>query len=214
MSKQVETDKDLENLKSKIATINKSREWQSLTVKLVMHDGGLYLRGISPPKKADEQPKQIRYKLGYKATLLMLPHAEEKGRKIGLKLALGEFRWDVEQPMLAITALATASTPATIAEWVDRRELSHWQVHAKTDDSLDHWRNDYGRIFDKLILDYGDSPLNIDRLIDAACKYSQPDTRTRVRWVNACGSLASLAELDKSLLLKKRTRTDATVLSL
>ena len=100
-----------------------------------------------------------------------IPHAEEKGRKIGLKLALGEFKWDVEQPMLAIKALATANTPATIAEWVDRRELSHWQVHAKTDDSIDNWRNDYGRIFDKLILDYGNSPLNIDRLINAACKY-------------------------------------------
>ena len=142
-----------------IAKINRSKEWSGLPVTLNRQDGSLYLRGIFPSKDGKGQPKRTRYPLGFKAVIPMLAHAEQKGRKIGLRLALGEFRWEDERPLDAIATIAAEDQPLTIAEWISHKELEYWQARAKTPDALENWRTDYGRIYDRLLVENADQPI-------------------------------------------------------
>jgi integrase len=173
-----------------IVRANDKKEISGLPIRIVRQGKKIYLRGTFP-SKTGEGSSQYRYALNLDASAHLISIAVAKAREIGMKLALGEFRWEIEQPIAVAPPIPKI---VTIGQWVAEFERKHWTKKERTKDAELNYRTDYGAIFEKIDLD---KAISIDRLKSAITNGSKPDTRTRVRWCNALGRLAEYAELDR-----------------
>jgi integrase len=181
-----------------IERVNALRDWVGLPVKLHRFGGSLYLRGTFPPKELGEPWKQVRYPLQLKAALAMIPIARDKGRSIGLRLALNEFKWEDDTPSSEVAAIRS---PISCEDWVEQFTIEHWENKPRTPDNESTYRTDYGVIFDRMLdgslLALRGKPLTIKGLKQAVTTYSEPNSRSRRRWCLALGRLALMAGLDR-----------------
>jgi integrase len=181
-----------------IERVNRLRDWVGLPVKLHRFGGSLYLRGTFPPKESGGEWKQIRYPLGLKAALVTIPIARDKGRTIGLRLALNEFKWEDDTPSPEVAAIRS---PISCEDWVEQFTIEHWEHKPRTPDNELTYRTDYGAVFDRMLdgslLALRGKPLTIKGLKAAITTYSQPNSRSRRRWCLALGRLALMAGLDR-----------------
>lgn len=188
---------DYSEVDKAIERVNKLRDWVGLPITLTRKDGSLYLRGTFPPKDGKGEWKQIRYPLGLKAAMTTIPLARDKGREIGLKLALDRFSWSEEQPEVEVP-----KKPLKCEEWVEAYEIAHWERTRRTKDKELNYRNDYGLPFARMLdgekIALRGEPIAIELLRKAIDAYSEPDSRTRKRWCTAMGKLAEFAGLDRS----------------
>jgi integrase len=180
-----------------IERANAKKEIVGLPIRIVRQRAKLYLRGTFP-SKTDGQPSQCRYPLYLDASVHLISIAVTKAREIGLKLALGEFKWEIEQP---IAVAPPVPQIVTIGQWVAEFERQYWTKKERTKDAELNYRTDYGAIFEKIDLD---KAISIDRLKSSIANNSKPDTRTRVRWCNALGKLAECAELNRQPIRELR----------
>jgi integrase len=181
---------DFQDVDRAIARANAKKEIVGLPIRIVRQNKKLYLRGTFPSKTGGS-PAQYRYTLNLDASAHLISIAVAKAREIGLKLALGEFRWEIEQPIAVAPPVLQV---VTIGQWVVEFERQHWTKKERTKDAELNYRTDYGAIFEKIDLD---KAISIDRLKSAIANSSKPDTRTRVRWCNALGKLAECAGIDR-----------------
>ncbi len=187
-----------EEVNKAIARVNKLKDWVGLPVKLYRQGDSLYLLGTFPAKDGIGKPKQAKYPLGIKAALAMIPIARDKGREIGLRLALGQFKWQQDELRPEVVAV---SNPARCEEWVEKFEAEHWENKPRTPDNELTYRTDYGAVFERMLdskpLALRGQPLTIKNLKQSITTHSQPNTRSRRRWCLALGRLALLAGLDR-----------------
>jgi hypothetical protein len=90
---------DFQDVDQAIARANAKKEIFGLPIRIVRQNKKLYLRGTFPSKTGGS-PSQYRYALNLDASVHLISIAVTKAREIGLKLALGEFKWEIEQPIL------------------------------------------------------------------------------------------------------------------
>jgi hypothetical protein len=188
---------DFQAVDRAIERANAKKEIVGLPIRIVQQDKKLYLRGTFPSKTGGS-PSQHRYALNLDAKTHLISIAVTKAREIGLKLALGEFKWEIEQP---IAVAPPVPQIVTIGQWVTEFERQYWTKKERTKDAELNYRMDYGAIFEKIDLD---KTISIDRLKSAIANNSKPDTRTRVRWCNALGKLAECAELNRQPIRELR----------
>ncbi|NET31045.1 MAG: site-specific integrase [Cyanothece sp. SIO1E1] len=173
-------------IEGRVAQANGRLKAARVGVSIEVKGDRLYLRATFPPKPSS--PKQHAYQqrlaLGYRLTPAGLKRAEQEARKIGVFLNCGEFSWE---PYLR-QKLGTES----VGDWISRFEEAYFTRRAKTPQSETTWRYDYLKVFSKLP---ADQPLTIKMLRDAIIA-TEPDTRTRKRFVDVSSRLAKFAGLD------------------
>jgi integrase len=188
---------DFQEVDQVIERANDKKEISGLPIKIVRQGKKLYLRGTFPSKTGGGS-SQYRYALNLDASAHLISIAVTKAREIGLKLALGEFKWEIEQP---IAVALPVPKIVTIGQWVAEFEQRHWTGKERTKNAELNYRTDYGSVFEKI---NPDKAISIDRLKLEIVSGSEPDTRTRVRWCNAIGRLAKCAEFDRKPISELR----------
>jgi hypothetical protein len=81
------------------------------------------------------------------ASVHLISIAATKAREIGLKLALGEFKWKIEQP---ISVAPPIPKIVTISQWAAEFERKHSTQKERTKNAELNYRTDYGAIFEKI----------------------------------------------------------------
>lgn len=158
-------------------------------VRVEIHGNFLYLRATLPPKPGDkrDQPYQQRIALGIHANSTGLQLAEQKARKVGAAIDDGSFRWDeyVKNHVQAQTA----------RDWINRLEQDYFARRERNPKSMTTWKGDYADVYNRLPLD---EPLTLTVIMDAIDR-TDPDTRTRKRFVAALMKLAEFAGIEANL---------------
>jgi hypothetical protein len=121
---------DFQDVDQAIARANAKKEIVGLPIRIVRQNKKLYLRGTFPSKTGGN-PSQYRYALNLDACVHLISIAVTKAREIGLKLALGEFKWEVEQP---IAIAPPVPQIVTIGQWVAEFERQYWTKKGRTKD--------------------------------------------------------------------------------
>ncbi|NJM00488.1 MAG: hypothetical protein HC924_17665 [Synechococcaceae cyanobacterium SM2_3_2] len=176
------------------AAIKEANKNLKIKITLERKTHRLCLRGMMPLADHSGMKRQ-QVSLGIYADKAGLKIAVAKAQKMSADLALNRFAWEEWQT-------AYRKNPETIGEWLARLERDHWNKREKTNQSLTTWKKDYEAVYDKLPHHRG---LSLELLKDLITKNSEPGSRSRKRWVLACGKLARFAELDGADTLKQLT---------
>lgn len=157
-------------------------------VSVQVRGNHLYLRAIFPPKPGTkEKPYQQRLALGFHANPTGLKLAEREARKIGALLDCGQFDWShyVKNNVQAHTT----------SDWIRRLEEDYFSRREKNPKSETTWQGDYAEVYRRLP---EDEPLTLEILLSAIAA-TEPDTRTRKRFVMALAKLAEFAGIEANL---------------
>jgi integrase len=146
----------------------------------------LYLRGILPakPHSTRAEPHQQRIPLGVKAHAAGLKRAVQEAKRVDSDITLGRFDWgdwlesDVFLPPLA-------------HEVVDRFEREYFARRARNRQTEDTYQSNYRDVFRR----FGAEDRLSEEVLLALIKTTQPDSRTRLRFVTAVVALVDFAEL-------------------
>ncbi|OLP15903.1 integrase, partial [Leptolyngbya sp. 'hensonii'] len=175
-------------LTGKISQANGRLKAASVGVVIQQLGDRLYLRATLPPKPGIQgEPKQQRISLGLRANPAGLKLAEAEARKIGALLDCREFSWE---PYLK----QTPANPETASQWIARFELDYFNRNKRTPQSELTWKTDYHNVFKHL----PDQPITAELLLGLIAK-TEPDTRTRKRYVIALSALTKFAGLEVDL---------------
>ncbi len=166
----------------KICDANERLKSANVRAKIERIGDKLYLRTTLPPKPGSNETRnhQQRIAIGISASPAGVSLAEKEARKVSALLDCKEFDWI---PYL----LAKKSSPETVGEWVERFEQEFKATISETT-----WKTDYREVFIKLD---GNKPLTID-LLEREILRTEPDTRSRKRYVQTLGKLAKFAGLE------------------
>ncbi|MBF2025634.1 MAG: site-specific integrase [Oscillatoriales cyanobacterium C42_A2020_001] len=145
----------------------------------------LLLRAVFPPKpgSSKDSDHQQRLFIGYSANPAGLKLAEKEARKIGGLLQAGEFDW---KPYIKEKAASS-----TVGEWVEQFERDYFTRRQRNPKTETTWKDDYLKVFKRLP---AETPLTI-ALMREAIANTEPDTRTRKRYVDVLSRLAEFAGL-------------------
>ncbi|GAB4465598.1 MAG: site-specific integrase [Elainellaceae cyanobacterium] len=169
-------------------------------VAIEQRGGRLLLRATLPPKPGSSKTKpfQQRLALSYRANPAGLKLAEIEAKKVGAQLDAGEFIWEPYQARVQ---------PLSVADWVERFEADYFNRRRRSPESETTWRHDYQKVFDKLP---GDAALTV-QVLHMAIAATEPDTRTRKRFVDVCQRLARFAGLEVDFKPMKGSYSPAKV---
>lgn len=144
--------------------------------------GRLYLQATLPPKPDSTETRnhQQRIALGISASPAGVSVAEREARKVSALLDCREFDWT---PYLT----PQHRQPETVGDWVERFEQEFKESVSETT-----WKTDYREVFIKLD---EEKPLTID-LLEREILRTEPDSRSRKRYVQTLGKLAKFAGLE------------------
>lgn len=146
----------------------------------------LYLRSTFPPKPGSDSDKayQQRLALGFHANPTGLKLAEQEARKVGALLDCGEFDWGhyVKNNVQA----------HSVSDWMQRFEADYFDRRERNPKSQTTWDKDYADVYQRLP---GNEPLTVQVMLDAIAT-TEPDTRTRKRFVMALAKLAEFAGME------------------
>lgn len=194
-------------MERRLAQANGRLKAAKVGVKIETIGNRLYLRAVFPPRpnSTKTHPFQQRLSLGYHVNPAGLKLAEQEARKIGALLDCGDFLWN---PYLKQKDKPAEDKPIkdgpvedkpiedkpieTVGDWILRFEEDYFTRRARTPKSETTWRFDYLKVFSKLPADQSLTP----QLLKTAITATQPDTRTRKRFVDVCTRLAKFAELE------------------
>lgn len=146
----------------------------------------LYLQATLPPKPGSklDYPHQQRIALGVLSNPAGVSFAEKEARKVGALLACKQFDWS---PYIKVE-----SDRDKIGNWLERFERDYFTRRARNSKSETTWRSDYLKVFKALPTD---QPLTVE-VLRAAIATTEPDTRTRKRFVDVLSRLAAFADLE------------------
>lgn len=149
----------------------------------------LYLRATFPPKPGSERSRayQQRIALGIHANPAGIKLAEAEARKVGALLDCKEFKWE--------PYLKAKGKVETVGQWIDQFEQDYFARRSRTPQSQTTWRHDYKKVFLRLP---SNQPLTSELLREAVMA-TEPDTKTRRRFVMVLSSLAKFAGLETDL---------------
>lgn len=172
----------------RLAQANGRLKDSKVGVTIEIKGGRLYLRGTFPPKPNDDKVSsyQQRIALGFHANPTGVKLAEQEARKVGALLDCNQFDW---KPYIKEKAAS-----ATVSEWVEQFERDYFTRRERNPQSLTTWKDDYLKVFKRLP---GEAPLTISLLREAIAN-TEPDTRTRKRYVDVLSRFADFAGLQHS----------------
>ncbi|MEL6493950.1 MAG: site-specific integrase [Cyanobacteria bacterium J06623_7] len=150
----------------------------------------LSLRG-NLPSKDGKGYKQQYLSLGIYCNAAGIQVAEKKAQKLASQLALKEFSWN-EWSDCGASRRHRANNIGTLGYWVSKFETDYFNRKARDSKSQTTWDGDYKSIYKR-----GDSDSSFgEEILLEIVLSTEPDTRNRIRAVNACNALARFANLD------------------
>lgn len=174
-------------IEGKIAQANGRLKAANIGVTIGVKGSRLYLRATFPPKPGSDRnlPHQQRLFTGYHANPAGLKAAELDARVIGSLLEQNQFSWEpyIKSPQ---------TQAQTVGDWVEKFEKDYFSRRKKTPKSETTWASDYQKVF--CTLPAGEN-LSLE-LLDQAIRATEPDSRTRKRFVDCCSRLARFAGLE------------------
>lgn len=169
-----------------IEAANKKLKSANLGATIEKIGNRLYITATFPPKPNSQKTKahQQRVALGIRANPGGIRQAEKEAKKIGGLLACREFSWSGYQPAIQTTTL-------TVGDWCDRFQKRYFDSRKESTQTLTTWRTEFNNVFKRLPRE---DLLTEDLLLKTVLE-TDPDTRTRKRFVESLQQLASFAEL-------------------
>ncbi|MDX2213186.1 MAG: hypothetical protein SFY66_07845 [Oculatellaceae cyanobacterium bins.114] len=157
-----------------------------IKVAIERRGGTLSLRATLPAKETGKKAYRQKIALGVKATPAGLQFAERRARELANDLDANRFSWAdwLEQDD------SDSESRITVGEWVERFEADYWKRREKNDQSLETWKSDYQKTFNKL----PHEPLTPELLLSVIEK-TPADSRNRKRTVQVLARLAKFAGL-------------------
>lgn len=154
-------------------------------VSISVAGGRLVLRGTFPPKPGSKHtaPHQQRLYTGLRANPAGLKLAERQAKEVGLLLEAGQFDWDL---------YVKTAAKNNVQDWIIAFERDYFTRRQRTPKTETTWKDDYLKVFTRLS---PDAPLTVE-LLRATIEATQPDTRTRKRFCDVLGRLATFAGLE------------------
>lgn len=145
----------------------------------------LCLRATLPPRPGSSKagPYQQRLFLGHHANPAGLKLAEQEAKRVGLQLDAREFSW--------ADYGATGET-RTVTDWITAFEADYFTRRQRSPKTETTWRDDYLKAFSKL----PPGEVLTGELLRATIEATKPDTRTRKRFCDCLGRLATFAGLE------------------
>ena len=178
------------DLSGKIRQTNGRLKAGNIRARVLQQGGSLYIQATLPPKPGSgrERPFQQKIALGMSATGQGLKLAEAEAKKVGGALDRGDFSWS--------NYVTKDAPPETIGAWIERYEDDYFNRRPRNPKTETTWRSEYQRVFKKLP---SSQPLSVESVFPAIAA-TQPDTRTRKRFVQTCSRLLKFAGIDPSPL--------------
>jgi integrase len=179
------------DFEGKVNQANGRLKASKVGAKIEIRGDRLVLRATLPPKPGSDQtkPHQQRLALGCHANGAGLSIAEAKAREISALVDQGRFDWT---PYLR----SNAQDRNTVGHWAERFEKNYFEKRERNAETETTWRGDYRAVLNKLP---PGEPLTAE-LLRAAVVETQPDTKTRKRYVMVVSALAKFAGLELDLL--------------
>ncbi|MDX2240172.1 MAG: site-specific integrase [Leptolyngbyaceae cyanobacterium bins.302] len=173
------------NLEGRLAQANGRLKSDHVGVAIETKGNKLVLRATFPPKPGSERDSSFQQRLfiGYSFNPAGLKLAEKEARKIGGLLQSEEFDW---KPYIKEKAASS-----TVAEWVEQFEADYFTRRERNPQSLTTWKDDYLKVFRRL----PENKALTTSLLKEAIANTEPDTRTRKRYVDILSRLAEFAGL-------------------
>lgn len=176
----------IEKTHGRLNQINGRLRAGKVGVRVEIKGNFVYLRATLPPKPGDghTQPYQQRIALGVHANFHGLQLAEQKAREVGAALDGGKFRWDdyVKNNVQA----------QTVGDWTRMIEHDYFSRRERNPKSETTWKGDYADVYRRLPQD---EPLTVELILEAIAA-TEPDTRSRKRFVMALAKLAEFAGIE------------------
>jgi integrase len=162
----------------------------NIRVSIEQHGSKLHLRGTFPPKPNSGKTDFYQQRLSIaSANEEGLKLAEAKAKQIAGLLDQGRFDWEVYQPS------SINKENYLIKEWLELFKTDYFSVRAETSKTLTTWEIDYFKPLQKIP---SDQPLT-ETLLKKILLETDPDTRTRKRYVLAYAKLADFAGITHNL---------------
>ena len=175
---------------ARIAQSNSRLKAGNIRVRLQPRKDSIFLRATFPPKPGELQAKQRDLSLGIKINPAGIKLAEAKAKEIGGLLDAGRFDWS---PYLKSSPTKSGTT---IGDWVERFTENYFESRPQTPNKLSNFGKEYGAVFRHLPLDV----LLTEKVLKSTIlAKSQPESRTRKRYVMVCQKLAVFAGLECDL---------------
>lgn len=148
----------------------------------------LCLRATLPPRpgSAKATSYQQRLFLRVHANPEGLKLAEQEAKRVGLLLDSGQFDWGL------YVKTGPKNDVQTAADWIAAFEGDYFTRRQRTAKSETTWKDDYLKAFSKIP---PDQALTVE-LLRGVIEATEPDTRTRKRFVDCLGRLAKFAGLE------------------
>ncbi|MEM6614395.1 MAG: hypothetical protein AAF652_19535 [Cyanobacteria bacterium P01_C01_bin.72] len=143
----------------------------------------LSLRG-NLPSKGGNGNKQQYLSLGIYCNAAGIQVAEKKAQKLASQLALKEFSWNEWSDRHADLG--------TYGYWVNEFQEDYFNRKSRNSKTQTTWDGDYLSIYKRA---ENDRPFGEEVLLEIVLS-TEPDSRNRVRAVNACNALARFANLE------------------
>lgn len=174
-------------IEGKISQANGRLKAANIGLAIERRGDRLILRGTLPPKPGSNRTKpfQQRITLRLRANPVGVSSAEKEARLIDALLQQGRFSWE---PYLRETAAA----PLTVGDWIERFERDYFTRRKRTPQSETTWRYDYLKALGKL----PQGELLTAELLRNTIEATEPDTRTRKRFVDVLTRLGQFAGLE------------------
>jgi len=166
----------------KINQANGRLKKANVRVRIRERGNKLYLQATLPPKPGSkrDEPYQQEIALGVGSSPSGVSLAEKKARKVSADLDLKQFDW---APYLS----PQHKLPETVDEWVSRFEAEFRPAVSEIT-----WDTDYREVFIKL----NGSQLLTSELLEREILRTEPNSRSRKRYVTTLGKLAKFAGLE------------------
>jgi integrase len=152
----------------------------------------LYLRGTLPPKPGSSHlaPHQQTLSLNLPGTPSGLIAAEAAAKRIAGQVPVKQFDWT---DWLKAPTKEERSTRPTVQHWIVQSEEKYFESRARTLQTETTWRTNYHDVYKHLD---SDAELTIDLLKATVLSRTKPNTRQRLRYVQALAALGRLSDID------------------
>lgn len=173
---------------ARIAQANGRLKAGGIRARIQPRRDSLFIRATFPPKPGESQSKQRDLAVGIKINPAGIKLAEAKAKEIGGLLDAGRFDWS---PYLK--KIDSTSEKLTLRYWVRRFTDNYFESREQSPNKISNFNKEYEAVFRHLPLD---EPINEQALRLAILSKSQPETRSRKRYVMVCSALAKFAGLE------------------